>query len=468
MKQVDRSWLAVVVAALVVLSACGGPAAAPPTASPTTPPTAVVTAEVTAAPVTVRIQGTGGGTEATLSPLGEKFESTHPNIRLEPLDWYWKSQEFAADLAAGRVPDTITAPATEGDLMIGQGYVADITDWLADYPVSRDLNPAIMKPFMRNGRYYGVPSSLYVMALFYDKTLFRQAGLVDATGEPVPPKTWEEFATAAQTIKQKTGTPGFCALTLYNQGGWTFLNWGWQAGAEFERQSSEKWKAAFDEPQAVQALQFIKDLRWKYDALQPDVKLDANKSFEMMGKHQCGMAMVAPDWLGQSLAQPGSTLKLEDIGLTTLPAGPAGRASVLGAGFNTINAHAPPEVQRAALEWGMWSAFDPASLEIGLAELGNGAPFGFMTRSLMFRPNSPTVQKERALLAKFRDFPYYKTYLEEAAQDARPEPPIATQEMYAALDKAILAVLEDKNADPQTVLTQAAKEFQAQYLDTRK
>ena len=116
----------------------------------------------------------------------------------------------------------------------------------------------------------------------------------------------------------------------------------------------------------------------------------------------------------------------------------------------------------------MWSAFDPASLEIGLAELGNGAPFGFMTRSLMFRPNSPTVQKERALLAKFRDFPYYKTYLEEAAQDARPEPPIATQEMYAALDKAILAVLEDKNADPQTVLTQAAKEFQAQYLDTRK
>lgn len=50
----------------------------------------------------------------------------------------------------------------------------------------------------------------------------------------------------------------------------------------------------------------------------------------------------------------------------------------------------------------------------------------------------------------------------------RPEPPIATQEMYAALDKAILAVLEDKNADPQTVLTQAAKDFQAQYLDTRK
>ena len=222
---------------------------------------------------------------------------------------------------------------------------------------------------------------------------------------------------------KRPGLAGFCALTLYNQGGWTFLNWGWQAGAEFERQSSEKWTAAFDEPQAVQALQFIKDLRWKYDALQPDVRLDANKSFEMMGKHECGMAMVVPDWLGQALAQPGSTLKLEDIGLTTLPAGPAGRESVLGAGFNTINAHASPEVQRAALAWGMWSAFDPAALEIGLAQLGNGAPFGFMTRSLMFRPNSPTVQKERALLAKFRDFPYYKTYLEEAAQDARPEPP---------------------------------------------
>ncbi len=77
------------------------------------------------------------------------------------------------------------------------------------------------------------------------------------------------------------------------------------------------------------------------------------------------------------------------------------------------------------------------------------------------------MQRERALLSKFRDFPYYKTYLEQAAQTARPEPPIDTQEMYAALDRAILGVLKDKDADPQALLTAAAQEFQANFLDKR-
>ncbi len=332
--------------ALLALTACAAPPAAAPAAPPAGPtPPPAEPSPTPATVVTLRVQGQGGGSGEVLPPLGQRFEQTHPEIKLAYQDWNWKAPEFAADLQAGRVPDVIAVPATEGDLVIGKGYIADLTDRLAEYPVSRDFNPAVMGPFTRNGRTYAAPINLYVMALFYDKSLFRKAGLVDAAGEPAPPETWEEFAAAAKAIKEKTGVPGFCILTLYNQGGWNFTNWGWQAGAEFERQEGDKWKAAFDEPAAVQALQFIKDLRWKYDVLQPNVELDANAMFPMIGKNQCGMAFVVPDWFGNILAAPDATLNAKDIGLTVLPAGPAGRAAVLGAGYQVINAKASPEIR---------------------------------------------------------------------------------------------------------------------------
>ena len=40
------------------------------------------------------------------------------------------------------------------------------------------------------------------MGLFYDKTLFTQAGLVDQNGEAVPPTNWDEFVAAAKAIKE--------------------------------------------------------------------------------------------------------------------------------------------------------------------------------------------------------------------------------------------------------------------------
>ena len=82
----------------------------------------------------------------------------------------------------------------------------------------------------------------------------------------------------------------------------------------------------------------------------------------------------------------------------------------------------------------------------------------------MYKPGSRTAQQEQELVDKYRNVPYFKTYVEEAGQYARPEPPIATQELYAALDGIIQTVLTDKNADPQALLTQAAQEFQAKYL----
>lgn len=280
----------------------------------------------------------------------------------------------------------------------------------------------------------------------------------------MPPTTWDEFIEAAKAVKAKTGAAGFCMFTQHNQGGWTFMNWGWQAGGEFERQEGDQWQAVFDEQPIVEAMQLIKDLRWQHNVLQDELLFDVGQSFPMVASHQCGMVMFTPDWFEIVVNEHGGNL--DDLGLTILPAGPAGHANVMGGGYTVINVNASPEVQQAAFEWITWRMFSLEALENEIKSQGGFARWSISTRSLMYKPSSGTAQREQELVEKYRNVPYFKTYVEEAGKYARPEPPIATQELYAALDGVIQTVLTDENADPQTLLTEAVRQFQAEYLDT--
>ena len=434
-------------------------AAAAPTPTAVVPESAIVEVRVGDAVML----GEDKGAQQFLQAQVDLFEKTHPQIKIVLEAWGWKAQEFPAQLAAGKVPDVMEVAATEGNLVINNGYAADLTSMMNTWAVSQDFNELILAPFTQADRLYGVPRVVYIMGMFYDKKLFKEAGLVDGDGEPTPPATWAEFSHIAKVIKEKTGAAGFCMLTQYNQGGWNFINWGWQAGGEFERQAGQRWQAVFDEPPIVEAMQFIRALRWEHAVLQDELLLDAGPLFSKIASHQCGMAIVTPGWFTEITKQGGNS---NDLGLTILPAGPAGHANLMGGAYTIINANIPPEAQQAAFQWITWRGFSPQALESELKSPWGGNRWDFSSRSLMYKPNSPTTHQERTLLDKYHNLPYYRVYVENAGNYARPEPPIATQELYAALDGVIQAILTDKQADPQTLLTQAAQEFQRKYLDT--
>lgn len=394
----------------------------------------------------------------------ELFRKSHPNIKIILETWTWDSQRFAAELVTGDVPHVIAVPATEGYLLIDKGYAADITDLVGEWTIGRDFNDAVLAPYMDDGHIYAIPVNVYAMGLFYDKKLFRDAGLVDSDGNAVPPTTWDEFVGAAKAIKEHTEAAGFCIFTTSNQGGWTFVNWGWQAGGEFERYEDGKWKAVFDEQPVVDALEFIKDLRWEHDVLQDEPFLNAGASFSLAATHQCGMAMYVPEWFDIIVSQCDG--KLDDLGMTILPEGPGGHANLMGGTYLAISADASPEVREAAFEWIAWSDFDFEALEIRTKlRRETGALIGLPIVP-KFRSGSEMDRRERDLLDEYRNVPYYQTYTEEVGKYIRPEPPIATQDLYATLDTMIQTVLTDVSANPQTLLDGAAQEFQIRHLDT--
>jgi len=103
-------------------------------------------------------------------------------------------------------------------------------------------------------------------------------------------------------------------------------------------------------------------------------------------------------------------------------------------------------------------------LESSLAQqAANGQAVGAPT-AVLFKGDFQ--QKISALNKKYATVPLqnYATFINSTLA-LRPEPHNQTQKMYAALDPVMQAVLTNASADPQTLLNQAAQQFQ-QVLDS--
>jgi multiple sugar transport system substrate-binding protein len=105
-----------------------------------------------------------------------------------------------------------------------------------------------------NDTQWGVPVAFSTKALYWNKDLFRKAGL----DPDVPPKTWAEEIAFAKQIKEKTGIPGFGLVaktfdnTMHQFLHWVYTNNGSVIDAEG--------KITLDSPQVLAALQALKDI----------------------------------------------------------------------------------------------------------------------------------------------------------------------------------------------------------------
>ena len=131
---------------------------------------------------------------AVIEPMIEQFEADHPGIRVEVEQLTWKSglEKIQAALASGTQPDLCELGSTWVPRFSYEGVLADVTEVYEAYADSFLLWDSAMW----NGRVYGLPWVQGSRALFYNRDLFRQAGL----DPDDPPETWVELLAAAQAI----------------------------------------------------------------------------------------------------------------------------------------------------------------------------------------------------------------------------------------------------------------------------
>ena len=402
-----------------------------------------------------------------------QFNEQYPDVNVvRDTGDYADAKAFTMKAAANQLPTMYGTHFTEIQKIIKSGYAADITDVLKERGLYDAMNPDFRK-FCEggDGRVYAIANSAYAMGLNINKALFREAGLVNEDGTAMIPDTYEQLAEYAKIIKDKTGQAGFEICTTNNCGGWHFMNIAWSYGVQFMKQRDDgTWEATFDTPECVAALQYIKDLKWKYDVLPADKVIDQPTAHKLFAVGQAAMFFDAPKTdLSKKYGMNSS-----DYAMARMPAGPAGRYAQTGGSVWMFSPTATKEQLNACIDWinitGFSKDLDDAayankekSYQTSLEE--NNIILPKEAFSLWSDPER--IAKENELRSKYTnvDEKDYASYFESKDVTLHAEEPIACQQLYAVLDGCIQEVITNKDADPAALIATACKDFQANHLD---
>ncbi|PMQ02452.1 MAG: sugar ABC transporter substrate-binding protein [Dictyoglomus sp. NZ13-RE01] len=398
----------------------------------------------------------------------QKFEAKYPNVEVVPATYKYSPDTFVPLAEAGRLPTIFETWFTEPQKLISQGFVKDITNELKKKGWDKYMNPSVKAILSKNGRIYGIPRDAYALGLYINLDLFRKAGLINPDGTPKYPKTWTELANIAKIIKEKTGRAGFCLLAKDNAGGWHFTQIAWDFGAKFEIQKDGKWYANLNSPEVVAAMNFIKDLRWKYDVLTDDPTSENwGTGFEVIGTGRAAMYLGAQDSVNQPTQVYG--LPPDKLAIVPVPRGPKGQYSLMGGTPYMFSNKATSEEVMAALNFLEIMGKAPVVTEDSIAgmkedaqnRVKNGVP---VIPSFPAWINKDYLEAQEKILNEYRnvDMRFFNDYYNWLKKPGvlRPEEPVLTQDLYAELTKVLQAVVTDRNADVKKLLDTANKNFQ--------
>lgn len=403
----------------------------------------------------------------------QKFEQDNTDVVITPDQWTFDLKSFYTKAAGGQLPTLFGTHFTEIKQCIEAEYVADITDTLNARGYEGKFNEKIVDLISQDGKIYAFPINAYVLGMGYNTEMFEKAGLMEADGTPKQPKDWDEVVEFAKKIKEATGKAGFVFPTANNNGGWMFTCLAWSFGADFMEQDADgKWKATFNSPEAVAALQWIKDLKWKHDVIPSNTLIDGTEYYKVFATGNAGMLMAAGDYT-RKLTQYG--MVPDQVGMMALPAGPKRHVTLLGGSIFSVSAEATEDQKDAAIRWLETSYNYNATEDFKTnkqkdmdKKLGENQLIGIKSMSV-WNDDVESVVYENQLIDENTNanINHVRLYNEFVNSDVeiQPEEPVCTQELYGVLDGCIQEVLANKDADCAELLEKAVSDFQANYLD---
>ena len=198
-----------------------------------------------------------------------EFNQANPDIeiRMQRIEWgTYYNKLFVAGLGK-RAPEVFVLHTSALRRFEDTGFVRPIDDLLGDFPVS-DLDVNVWHGTEYNGKHFGLPMDFHPLGLYYNRKLFREAGIVDANGEPKPPTTQSEFLEDARKLTKTSRDPANA------QWGYAFSNNGPQVytvmnqfGGKFF--TADLSKCLLNSPENIAALQFCVDLIQKDKSAPP-------------------------------------------------------------------------------------------------------------------------------------------------------------------------------------------------------
>ena len=396
-----------------------------------------------------------------------RFQAKYPNVTVTGNDYTYAPDTFPALVAGGQIPTVFQAYLTDRDQMISQGLAADLTGYYQTTKLTGIYNPQLLSLVSKDDKIYGMPMAAYVMGMAYNIKLLKDAGY-DA-----PPSTWEELGPMAQKLTNRdAGIAGFSFIRgEAHQAGWHMTTVAYNFGLKdtdiVTKGADGKYTAGFDNAQMLAALNFVKDLQWKYDAL-PRELLDWPTNGEQLATGKAAMVLMAGSqltWIKQTYPDVDMT----QFGFAPLPAGPDGKRVSLGGGdVAFINAKATPDQIEAGFYYRLFVQFDEGEVKARF-EAAKTNPTAVIGEPSFVMYTGAFQDKIAALTKEYANLPVDNYALfNNAVVGLQNEPQVSGQDYYAALGDVISKIVTDKTVDPAAALTAAQATFQTNVLDQIK
>ncbi len=338
--------ISLLVAVILLITACGGATPAPTTAPPAKapPPTSAPAVEQPVAagkcPIavedgaTITFSGWGDETEQQIYRDSiDRFKKICPGVTVnyEPIPADFQTK-LKAQMAGGTAPDVFYVDDQLMTAFAASGQLLALDDFMAEAGVSRsDFIPSLLTIFTLDGKTYGLPKDWGTLGLVYIPEVLQEAGVA----EPTADWTWDDLRAAAKQVADKTSYGGFCQNADWARfAPWAFSNGGAYASDDFS-------KPLLDTPEVKAMAQYVFDMYDEGSLVQAS-DVGASWCGEAIGKKLVGLTLEG-GWMVNFMRQNYPDQNWKSV---LVPKGPKTRADVIFT--NAIGVNASTKYPKAA------------------------------------------------------------------------------------------------------------------------
>jgi sn-glycerol 3-phosphate transport system substrate-binding protein len=336
------SRLAFLLVLVLLLGAC----APQPTQAPPTQPPAAPAATPTTAPVTIQVfypVAVDAPIAKILQGYVDKFQAANPGITVKPVfaGGYTdvKTTIQTTIEGGGQPPALAVMLATDLYDLINGDYITPLDDYIKAMPDGQAYLNDFFPAFLANSRYdskvWSIPFQRSVVALYYNKDLFKEAGLQ-------PPTSWATWAEAAQKLTVREGDQ-VTRWGIEYPSGWPY--WLFQPLAIGSGQNivGDDTTVSFDDPHVIEAVQFYIDLSHKYQAMPEGVQSVWGQAPSDFASGQTAMIVHSSGSLAGILKQADF-----EVGVMPIPGKEEGTYATVPGGGNLYILKGAPKAQQDA------------------------------------------------------------------------------------------------------------------------
>jgi sn-glycerol 3-phosphate transport system substrate-binding protein len=257
----------------------------------------------------------GGSVQKDVEGMVVDFNTANPNIKVTAVfagnyqETMTKVQTAKPEVAVLQATDVFTL--TDMDLIVPiDEYIAADKDGKA---YMDDMVPAFMGNSKLNGKTWGVPFQRSTVVMYYNKDLFKAAGL-----DPnKPPKTWAELVEYGKKLTKPDGSLWGLEISSDGNTAWSYSSFFYQNGAVPSNENGDT--VAFNSPAIQGAMDFVMSLS-KTEKIMPTGTIAWNNIVTDLVSGKAAMVYHTTGSIGALT----SKMDPAKIGVAVLPAGKKG------------------------------------------------------------------------------------------------------------------------------------------------